>query len=135
MCENILLVNQKSHDSFFSGIERPMQLQKVQLKSIPNSECNTTLLRYNQSARLSAFSNGIDDGQFCAIDPRVTSTRADSCAGDSGGPLQMFPTNSKIATVVGVVSFGIGCGSGVPGIYTRVAKYIKWIESHVWSGV
>lgn len=117
---------------FCLGIERPAQLQKVQLKPIPSSECNLTFLQYNERARLSAFSNGINEGQFCAIDPRTTGTRADSCAGDSGGPLQMFPSNSKVATVVGVVSYGMGCGGRLPGVYTRVAHYVKWIESYVW---
>jgi len=28
----------------------------------------------------------------------------------------------------GVVSGGIGCGSAVPGIYTKVTKYLDWIE-------
>lgn len=54
-------------------------------------------------------------------------------SGDSGGPLQMFEQKSSaIATVVGVVSFGASCGTELPGIYTRVAFYIDWIESIVW---
>lgn len=119
--------------NFFSGNERPAQLQKAHLRSIPTSECNTTFLEHNQEAKLTAFTNGINEGQLCAIDPTVMTKRADSCTGDSGGPLQMFASDSKFATVVGVVSFGIGCGSRLPGVYTRVAHYVKWIESHVWQ--
>lgn len=89
-------------------------------------------MQHLQEAQLSALANGINEGQICAIDPNATTTRADSCTGDSGGPLQIFPPDSKVATVVGVVSFGIGCGSQLPGVYTKVAYYIKWIESHVW---
>lgn len=51
----------------------------------------------------------------------------------SGGPLQYFPSNeSAVATVIGIVSFGIGCGSRLPSVYTRVAYYLDWIEPIVW---
>lgn len=30
--------------------------------------------------------------------------------------------------LIGVVSFGDKCASGTPGIYTRLASYMKWIE-------
>lgn len=55
----------------------------------------------------------------------------DSCKSDSGGLLQTIETFKRPARVVGVVSFGL-CGSGLPGIYTRVTHYIDWIGSHVW---
>lgn len=119
----------------YLGIERLAQLQKAQLKLVPTAECNATFLQHNQEAQLSAFANGINEGQLCAIDPTTTTTRADSCAGDSGGPLQMFPTGCKVATVVGVVSFGIGCGTHLPGVYTKVAHYMNWIEAYVWSEI
>lgn len=62
----------------------------------------------------------------------LTVSGKDSCEGDSGGPLQYFPPTSKIATVVGIVSFGISCGTILPSIYTRVAYYVDWIEPYVW---
>lgn len=33
---------------------------------------------------------------------------------------------------MGISSFGISCGIGIPNIYTRVAGYIDWIEDIVW---
>ena len=34
--------------------------------------------------------------------------------------------------LVGVVSFGMGCGrQGYPGIYARVATFVDWIESSI----
>lgn len=53
-----------------------------------------------------------------------------SCEGDSGAPLQIF--RNQFAHIVGIVSIGIGCGTGYPTIYTRVAHYVDWIESRVW---
>jgi Trypsin len=34
-----------------------------------------------------------------------------------------------IPFLVGITSFGAGCASGSPGVYTRVSSYIKWIEN------
>jgi secreted trypsin-like serine protease len=52
--------------------------------------------------------------------------------GDSGGPIQLAHMN-YVYYVAGVVSFGDAkCGSGDPGVYTRVSKFIDWIESIVW---
>jgi len=56
----------------------------------------------------------------------------DTCQGDSGGPLAV-PENGKY-TLVGVVSYGMGCASSSPGIYARVQNYLPWIKSLVASG-
>ncbi|KAK3927695.1 Serine protease snake [Frankliniella fusca] len=74
-----------------------------------------------------------DETQLCAGGGEHN---RDTCQGDSGGPLQMRadPGNSVtcIYRIVGVVSFGPPCGLGKPGVYTRVAAYVPWIESVVW---
>ena len=105
------------------------ELLKIDLKTAPLSECNKELLEYNAQRNLPSFRNGVDESQYCAHDPVG---RKDSCQGDSGGPLQTIRTYSNPGKGVGVVSFGIGCGTGRPGIYTRVAHYIEWIGSHAW---
>ena len=64
---------------------------------------------------------------------------ADSCKGDSGGPLTCLTWNPKKNPnerfLCGIVSFGVGCMTRLPGIYTDVSKYYDWIMKHIhaWS--
>ena len=89
------------------------------------TECNV----FAQSRNWTTFRNGLQQSHYCAADPNRVS---DTCEGDSGGPLQIIRPNSDLSTVVGIVSTGLRCGTSFPGIYTRVAYFIDWIESHVW---
>ena len=44
------------------------------------------------------------------------------------GPLTF--DDSGRSTLVGVVSFGIGCAEvGFPGVYARVSSVLEWIET------
>lgn len=64
-------------------------------------------------------------GQFCAGSP----AGQDACRGDSGGPMVWKRPDG--AVLVGLVSYGKGCGvEGAPGIYTDVQYYVDngWIE-------
>ena len=55
--------------------------------------------------------------------------------GDSGGPLNCpvtkFRPGQPQYKICGITSWGAGCGNnGYPGVYTRVSKYIDWIDEH-----
>lgn len=41
-------------------------------------------------------------------------------------------TVNVIPTLVGIVSFGIGCAQGAPSVYTNVTSYIDWMESVIF---
>jgi secreted trypsin-like serine protease len=66
----------------------------------------------------------LQGGQICALGER----NMDACQGDSGGPLVRL--NKGKATLVGLVSFGPGCGlDRTPGVYTEVAYFHDWIAA------
>ena len=50
--------------------------------------------------------------------------------GDSGGPLLIADTNTNEEKFIlaGVTSFGGGCDGTKPGVYTKITKYLDWIE-------
>ncbi|CAO2591311.1 Serine protease 52 [Lemmus lemmus] len=54
----------------------------------------------------------------------------DACQGDSGGPLVCNKKrNRTIWYQLGIVSWGVDCGrKNVPGVYTKVPYYLKWIR-------
>ncbi|RZC34813.1 serine protease persephone-like [Asbolus verrucosus] len=100
------------------GGEKSNVLQKATLTAVPLQDCNSTYLARTR--------RNVVRSQICAADDR-----SDACQGDSGGPLQI-QTNRSLLTIVGVTSYGIGCGSKYPGIYTRINSYVGWIEGIVW---
>nr|XP_006012320.1 PREDICTED: suppressor of tumorigenicity 14 protein-like isoform X2 [Latimeria chalumnae] len=56
----------------------------------------------------------------------------DTCQGDSGGPLLCQDYESRKWMVVGITSFGDGCGK-LPGVYIRTAAFSDWIRETVFS--
>ena len=94
---------------------KPQTMQAVQIQKISSSQCQ------------SAYS-GIDSSQFCAGN---WNGGQDSCQGDSGGGLHAG-TSPSSQTLVGVVSWGQGCGlAGNPGVYASVPFFQSWIRSQV----
>ncbi|XP_031334319.1 vitamin K-dependent protein C-like isoform X2 [Photinus pyralis] len=66
----------------------------------------------------------LSENMFCA---GFEEGKIDACQGDSGGPLHVKNPNG-IMDVVGIVSWGRGCGRAtLPGIYTKIINYLDWI--------
>lgn len=102
------------------------KLQKVTLLKFSIEECSDKF-PVNRLMRIGYD----DDTQLCYGDKTQSK---DTCQGDSGGPIQINSQKMKcMYVIVGVTSFGRACGfTGEPGIYTRVAPYVPWIEAIVW---
>ncbi|NXU83203.1 TPA protein, partial [Xiphorhynchus elegans] len=66
----------------------------------------------------------VTDNMLCAGDTRHLD---DACKGDSGGPLVCLKEGRMY--LIGIISWGIGCGRrDVPGVYTKVNRYLGWIQ-------
>lgn len=100
-------------------------LKADKLDFVANNECAKSYL--HATAKMP---EGLDEGMICVRDLNVT-RKADTCWGDSGGPL--LGSLAPYPPLIGVTSFGQACGAGVPGVYTSVYKYLNWIEDQVWS--
>ncbi|XP_073819749.1 transmembrane protease serine 9-like [Musca autumnalis] len=101
-------------------------LLKTYLSIIPNKDC------FPHYVGEDALPQGIVDSHLCAKD---SERQSDTCQGDSGGPLILrstSPEGFQTAFLVGITSFGRGCGFDKPGVYTRVSEYLDWIESVIF---
>jgi len=107
-------------DSTGQSIDASNTLLKVDQKVVSNPACSEI------------YEFGITDTMLCAGGLDASDT-ADSCQGDSGGPLVVQNGNSSLQ--VGIVSFGgleSSCAEmGVPGVYTKVARYQSFIEQNI----
>ncbi|XP_062538911.1 serine protease persephone-like [Armigeres subalbatus] len=106
-------------------------LLRVDLNTEPLDRCASEYRSLVGDAR-GSLSSGVIQQQYCAIGKMQPSgKRGDSCVGDSGGPLYYTDNKADRFFLVGITSFGLGCGASA-SIYTRVASYLDWIEPIVW---
>jgi secreted trypsin-like serine protease len=99
-----------------SGSNIPNKLRKVSLRVVHDHICKRMLrgLPWDQDTMLCA---GGED--------------KDACQGDSGGPL-VCQEDGGVSCIAGIVSWGVPCATrGVPGVYTRVNRYLPWIQGYL----
>jgi len=100
---------------FSGGPCCPQTLQYVSMNITTNAFCSAAYpIIYPVTADM-----------ICASDNTGGNER-DTCQGDSGGPLVVQDADGTFR-VVGIVSWGIGCASGYPGVYARVGYQHNWV--------
>jgi len=105
-----------------------VQLMYTDISTIIDPICKGLYSEYDPRIALAPDS-------FCAIGLSAQNTVsggsgrvADACSGDSGGPA----ISPQTGTLVGIVSWGIGCGAAaLPGVYAGVAEALPWIEGEL----
>jgi len=102
----------------FTTRDAPSTLQVAQVPLIADSTCK----------QWKYYGSQISESMVCA--GKIGQGGVDTCQGDSGGPM-VKEVDGKY-TVLGVVSWGYGCARpDKPGVYTRVARFNKWIHDTV----
>ncbi|NWX12148.1 TMPSC protease, partial [Aegotheles bennettii] len=90
-------------------------LKAAQVEIIPHSICN----------RFDAYGGLVNNNMICA---GSQSGGTDTCQGDSGGPLACYHPSTSRYYLIGITSYGLGCGRpNFPGIYVRLSQYREWI--------
>ncbi|XP_058063876.1 phenoloxidase-activating factor 2-like [Anopheles bellator] len=94
-------------------------LQYTKLTLIERSSCQAMLQK--QPSLGSKFQ--LHDSFVCALGSR----KADSCQGSGGSPF-VCNRNGRYF-LIGLVSWGIGCGEGVPAVLSNTAGLSNWIRA------
>jgi len=100
--------------------------KKVDLPIVSNAQCEASL-----KTALNAQKPGAGDrfrlhpSEICA----GSEVGKDACTGDGGSPL-VCQAESGRWTVVGLVAWGVGCASDLPGVYVRMSHFKDWIDSN-----
>jgi secreted trypsin-like serine protease len=135
--------------------DMPKDLRHADMDVLDNRMCNARIIAYRKDVTLAeltrkaqiqfALAEGvvrqvqalvesnagkvITDNMLCS--GRVN-TQRDTCQGDSGGPLFAKSADGTF-TLVGITSWGEGCGQsekGLYGLYTRVARFSDWVREN-----
>jgi len=127
-------------------------LQEVKLQRLSTTSCKNVYdknnLKFNKEDEICASgtfrqkyrkvirdpdSNTYEIVEKIEEDGKLSFGNKDSCQGDSGGPLYFWSQQSTPkAYLYGLVSRGVGCARpNMPGVYTYVLKYVKWLKNNV----
>lgn len=91
----------------------PKFLQEVELKYVDNDICKR-------------YFGDVPEVMMCAKEDHQ-----DACTGDSGGPLIVKGNTPNEDVQVGIVSWGSGCATTFPGVYSRISRVGPWIKQEV----
>jgi len=108
-----------SQNGQFQFIQR-----KVDLPLYESSKCENSLkIAMNNRNPGLGDRFQLSDSEICAGGVKGK----DACTGDGGSPL-VCQAQSGRWTVVGLVTWGVGCASEVPGVYAKVSYFKDWIN-------
>jgi secreted trypsin-like serine protease len=97
----------------------PLRLRRAFVNLWQENRCRQAMSQYGP----------ISEKMFCA---GLQEGGADSCSGDSGGPI--FTVIGDTRYQMGIVSWGEGCGRpGLPGVYTKISEFNDWIYNTISS--
>ncbi|XP_071465381.1 transmembrane protease serine 12 [Marmota flaviventris] len=97
-------------------------LQEAEVHYISRTICNSEW----------SYRGVIPNTSFCAGDENGS---FDTCRGDSGGPLMCYLPEHKQFFVMGITSYGHGCGrKHFPGVYSGPSFFQKWLTDHFSQG-
>ncbi|XP_055551796.1 chymotrypsin-2-like [Wyeomyia smithii] len=88
------------------------QLRFLTVEIITQSQCQDTFS--------DPYTERLADNTMCSLSPAGQG----SCLGDAGGPLIY---NDEL---VGILSWGIPCGEGMPDVFARISNHRAWIRVH-----
>mmetsp|Transcript_560 Transcript_560/g.635 ORF Transcript_560/g.635 Transcript_560/m.635 type:complete len:667 (+) Transcript_560:1-2001(+) len=109
------------------GVNDPLSKQVAQVLTLATVHYETNEQCKRSKNSEFNYDDYITDDMLCASDEGE-----DSCQGDSGGPLVVRGSSSQKDVLVGVVSWGYGCGEPTfPGVYARVSAVQNWIETTI----
>ncbi|XP_011282232.1 transmembrane protease serine 12 isoform X10 [Felis catus] len=95
-------------------------LQEAEVHYISRKICDSEQ-SYGQIIPNTSFCAGDEDGIF------------DTCRGDSGGPLMCYLPEHRRFFVMGITSYGYGCGrKNFPGVYCGPSFYQQWLTDHLY---
>jgi secreted trypsin-like serine protease len=99
---------------------------KVDIPLVESGRCNADL-KAAINLKASGVGNrfALDASELCA----GGEVGKDACTGDGGSPL-VCQAQSGRWTVVGLVTWGVGCASNIPGVYARINYFRDWINAN-----
>ncbi|KAI0239662.1 Serine protease 30 [Lamellibrachia satsuma] len=99
-------------------------VRHVRVPIIDNGVCNVMYSKIADQVKLH-----IGDDMMCA---GYKTGGKDACQYDSGGPMVCYDEADQQWLLSGIVSTGYGCARpGFPGIYTRVSRFLPWLQEVV----